>query len=217
MRDNMKRAKKTKLNYKRIAIVIVVLLLFALAIFFGMKMLGSSKKVEPEPVKVVDSLESYGYTLDENETSYYKSLFQELKTVLNEEEVDEEAYAKLIVQLFCADFFNLDNKLSNNDIGGTQFVYESYRNDFLKYAREGIYHHVESNLYGERDQELPQVTNVEIINIESKPHDYLEETDENAYAIDVEITYKENLGYQETATFYLVHTNDKLEIVELEQ
>lgn len=216
MRDKMKKEKKTKLNYKRAIIVIITLVVVILALLLAFQFLTGNKKNKQNPVKVVDSLEKYGYTLEENETSYYKGLFQSLKEELKKDDIDEENYAKLIVQLFCADFFNLDNKLSKNDIGGTEFVYESYRSDFEKYARESIYHYVESNLYGERKQELPVVKEVTIISIEQKSHDYLEMTDKEAYVVDAEITYQKDLGYQQTATFYLVHQDHKLEIVEME-
>ena len=43
---------------------------------------------------------------------------------LNECDLKEEEYAKVISQLFVTDLFTLDNKLTSNDIGGLQFIYK---------------------------------------------------------------------------------------------
>ena len=208
--------KKRKLNYKRIAILIIVLLVISvgLAFLFGPK---EKKKTPKEEKKVVDKLEKYGYVLEENQTKYYNDLFQSLKEELNKEEVNEETYAKLVAQLFTSDFFNLANKVTKTDIGGVQYVLESYREDFMKYARDSIYHHVESDIYGDRKQELPVVTNVTVDSIEQKEYSYLEETDDKAYEINVTITYEKEMGYQTKAKLILVHRDIKLEVVKMEE
>lgn len=212
------KKRKRKLNYKRIMILILVCVgLVSLLVFAGSKLFHKNKDKGQEPVKVVDALEEYGYTLDENETSYYKSLFNELKEELKKEEVEEENYAKLVSQLFLADFFHLDNKITKNDIGGTQFVYSSYQQDFQKYATEGMYKYIESNLYGDRQQELPKVQNVEITNLETKSYSYLDLKDNNAYIVDAVITYEKDLGYETSFTLTLIHTDKKLEIVKLQE
>lgn len=173
-----------------------------------------NKKVKKE-VKVEEVIDDYGYELADNETDYYKGLFKNLKSVLNEKELIEEKYASLIAQLFLADFFNLDNKLSKNDVGGIQFVYSSFRNDFENLAKNGIYHYVENNIYGDRNQHLPVVKEVTVLNIRNATYTYLEENDENAYEIDLKISYEEDLGYQTSATLVLVHHEDRLEIIKM--
>ena len=47
-------------------------------------------------------------------------------------EVDNKKYAEAISKLFVIDFFTLDNKSSKNDVGGVQFVYTSYKADFIE-------------------------------------------------------------------------------------
>ena len=131
------------------------------------------------------------------------------------DEIDEEKYASVICQLFLADFFNLDNKISNNDIGGTQFIYESFREDFEKLAQESIYHYVENNIYGDRKQELPIVTEVSVVDIKEASYTYLDESDDNAYQIDLKIIYEKDMGYQEDVTLVLVHHNERLEIIKM--
>ena len=198
--------KKQKLMLL-VIILIVILLVFLL--------IPKNKQKKEQEVTIEDQIEKYGYTLDDNETDYYKDLFEELKTVLSEDSIDEEKYAKLITQLFIADFFNLDNKLSNSDIGGLQFVYTDYQDTFSKFAKDSIYNTVKSNLYGDRKQELPVVTEVIVNNIEQTNITYLDEEDSNGYIIDVKILYQEDLEYQTTASLYLAHADNKLEIIKM--
>ena len=200
------------MNKKKKLILIIIVIL---VVFFIFLLIPKNKAKKEQEITVEDQIDKYGYTLDDNETDYYKSLFDELKIVLNSDTVDEESYAKLISQLFVADFFNLDNKLSNSDIGGTQFVYKDYQKSFSKFAKDSIYSIVKSNLYGDRDQELPIVTEVVVNNLEQTSISYLDASDNHGYIVDVKIIYKKDLEYQTTASLYLVHSNDKLEIVKM--
>ena len=205
-----KKKRKMKKSFK-ILLVFVVVLVLAIV---GFKL--TNKKEEKQVVKVEDSLDDYGYVLNENETKYYKDLFKELKKVLNSENIDEEKYATLVGQLFLADFYNLDNKITKNDIGGVQFVYTPYQSDFSKFAVESIYHYVENSLYEKRDQELPIVTSVDITDIKQISFDYQDQTDENAWTFSYKINYEKDLGYQSEGTMTLVHNEKKLEIVDLQ-
>ena len=67
--------------------------------------------------------------------------------------------------MFIADFFNLDNKISKNDVGGKEFVYSNYQTDFEKFAMDSMYKSVENDVYGKRNQELPIVTKVEVTKV----------------------------------------------------
>lgn len=202
-----KLKKSVKISIFAVALLIIVGIIWVVKPFH--------KAEEKHQVKVEDELEDYGYVLNENETAYYKKLFKELKTELNKEEVNEEAYASLVAKLFLADFFTLDNKITKNDIGGTQFVYENYRTDFSKYAVESIYHYVKSNIYKKRDQELPIVASVEVSNIDTTTFDYGNETDSKAITLNYTITYEKDLGYQDEGSMTLIHHGDKLEIAAL--
>ena len=200
------------MNKKKKLILIIIVIL---VVFFIFLLIPKNKAKKEQEITVEDQIDKYGYTLDDNETDYYKSLLKKIKIVLNSDTVDEESYAKLISQLFVADFFNLDNKLSNSDIGGTQFVYKDYQKSFSKFAKDSIYSIVKSNLYGDRDQELPIVTEVVVNNLEQTSISYLDASDNHGYIVDVKIIYKKDLEYQTTASLYLVHSNDKLEIVKM--
>lgn len=207
--------KKKKRANRKIKIIISITVIIVLIILGYLYLKPSKPKKVRKAAKIEEKIESHGYELAENETDYYKELFKNLKIVLNEETLNEEKYASLVGQLFLADFFNLDNKISKNDVGGLQFVYSDFREDVEKYAKEGIYHYVESNLYGDRKQKLPIVTEVTVLNVEQMEIVYLDTSDKNGCRVDLKISYAEDMGYQTSATLYLVHHEDKLEIVKM--
>ena len=103
---------KRKINNKKIkkmSILIIVVLILIVGTIITVKIF-TDKQTPKETVKVIDTVKDY--TLDENETNYYKDLFTELKEVLSSETIDEEKYAKIVSQLFLSDFFTLKNKVN---------------------------------------------------------------------------------------------------------
>ena len=208
--------KKRKINVKRVAILIILLVLIIAGIVLGISKL-TNKENNTKEVKEVASIDAYGYTLKENATKYYKKLFKELEKVLNADKVDEEKYAELVAQMFMADFFNLNNKISKNDVGGTQFVYSEYVNDFEKYAMDSVYKTVESDVYGDREQTLPEIENVTVTKVKNDSYTYGENTDDNAYIYNFEIDYKEDLGYQTEGSLTLIHNGNKIEVASMSE
>ena len=165
--------KKRKLSKKKIFKFLITLIVIVAIIIGAISLFSNNGKSTKKVVKVEDEIEKYGYKMDDNETKYYKELFKKLKTTLESDEVDEDEYATLVSQLFIADFLNLDNKTSKNDVGGVQFVYTDFQNDFIKLAKEGIYNGIITESSGVKDQsKLPVVTNVEVVNLEHISHDY---------------------------------------------
>lgn len=187
----------------------VILLLCLNDIYQSLKS-GNSKQVE-----ILSTIESYGYTLNENDSAYVKQLFKELKKELSKETIDEENYASLLSQLFVADFYSLKQAINKNDIGGTQFVYESYQNDFVQKAKNGVYANIENNIYGTRKQELPLVSVVEVTNINQVEYEGENASDEKAYRVELYVTYEAELEYPPHVTLTLIHANHKLQIVKM--
>lgn len=205
--------KKKKNNKKKIIIILIAVVIVFAGIFVAKSVLFKEKAA---PVaKVVDKLDDYGYTLEDDATKYYKGLFNDLKKTLSKDNVDEEEYAKLVSQLFLADYFNLENKISKNDVGGVQYVYTPYQESFIKKSMDEVYRYVESDIYGDRKQELPVVSSVDVNDIKTITHEYGDQTDEKAYSVDLSISYEEDMGYQANATLVLVHNKNKLEIVKM--
>lgn len=208
--------KKRKINVKRVAILIILLALIIAGIVLGVCKLNSQDSNVKE-TKEVASIDAYGYTLKENATAYYKKLFKKLEKVLTAEEVDEEKYAELVAQMFMADFFNLDNKINKNDVGGVQFVYADYQTDFVKYAMDSVYKTVENDVYKDRKQTLPEVTNVTVTKVKNDSYTYGKNTDDNAYIYNFEIEYKEDLGYQTEGSLTLIHNGNKIEVASMSE
>lgn len=201
-------------NKARWILPILLIVLFIL-LFFCLKDIYQSLKKDTT-VKTLDSIESYNYTLNENDSEYFKEEFKNLKKILESDSIDEEEYASTLSKLFIIDFYSLNDAISKSDVGGIQFVYDEYRDSFLTKAKDTIYDYVESNLYGKRTQELPKVKEVEVTNIEKKEYDGEKEQDDEAYYVDVTITYEEDLDYPIECYFIWIHHNNKLELVEME-
>ncbi len=208
---------KRKISKKKVSIFVIIVILIIAAITFFIFL--DSKKDDTETIKVedVDTIEGYDYTLKSNSTKYFKDLFKQLKECLEADEIDEDEYAELVSKMFIADFFNLDNKISKNDVGGVQFVYEGFRDDFIKLVSTSIYKNVESNLYDDREQNLPVVTNVSIEKGDNTTFTYGDQTDDNAYVMNFEIEYDEDLDYQTSGTLTLIHNDKKLEVAAMEE
>lgn len=209
--EKKKRRIKIDLILGLIVVVLVCIMGYCIYdIFSGMT--SSTPKV----VEVLDKIEGYDYELNENDSSYFESLFKELKTILEAETLDEEGYATIVGQLFITDFYSLDNSINKNDVGGVQFVYNAYQNDFISKAKTTVYNYVENNIYGDREQELPVVKSVTLDSIEQTPYTFGEITsDDNAYTVNYTVEYEEDLGYPTTVTLILIHSEDKLEIAKM--
>ena len=210
----MARKKKRKIKFGRIFILLILVGLICGGGYYAYKKLDV-KKTPTKEIKNISSIDKYGYTLKENSTAYFKKLFKDLEKTLNNDEVDEEEYMTLISKMFVADFFNLDNKINKSDVGGKQFVYEKYREDFAKYAIDSMYKSVESNVYGNRKQDLPIVTNVEVEKVKNEAYKYGDSTDDNAYVVNFEVTYKSDLGYQTSGSLVIIHNDKKLEVASM--
>lgn len=208
--------KKRKLSVKKISILIILLIIIiAGGVVAYLKL--TATETETNEITEVASIEAYGYTLREDATEYYKSLFAELEEVLSADEVDEERYAELVAQMFIADFFNLDNKISKNDVGGVQFVYSDYQDDFTSYATDSMYKSVESNIYNDRDQDLPVVASVEVTKTGTQSYTYGDNTDEEAYVFEFVIEYETDMDYQTSGTLILIHNGNKIEVASMSE
>ena len=203
---------RLKKSVKRILIVGIILIIVGLG-FLGYE------SFKPKPIKkstVENEIKKYGYTLKSTRNDKYKKMFQELKDILSEKKVDEEAYLKQISKMFILDFYTLDDKLANTDVGGIDFVHTDAKTNFLEKSEDTVYKYVENDIYGTRNQDLPEVKNVSIDNIENIEYTIgTNYTDESAYQVEVSIEYIEDMGYPTTAKLTFVHEDNKLSLVEV--
>ena len=205
--------KKRKLKKKVIVFIIIfILIILSLVSVFVYK---SMTPKNSSTVKVVEKIEDYGYYLEDDQPKIYKELFKELVTVLKNEKVDYDKYASLISRMAVIDFYNLDNKVSKNDVGATQFIREKNKANFVLQASETVYKYIEQNIYGDREQELPVVKTVNVINQKTEAYKYKKISDDKAYTVTVGVEYEKDLGYPKEVTVKLLHDGKKLVIYEM--
>lgn len=201
---------KNKLFYfVMISLILVVIIIIGLKFTFEF-LVKDDKNVVTK--KELDSLELYGYTLDDYDSDLYKECFNDLKNTLNSKEVNYEDYSKEIVKLFVSDFYTLDNKLTSSDIGGVEFIPSDMVENFKMHAGDTMYNHVKTNIYGDRVQKLPIVKSVEVTNIENITYTY-KDKEYSAYRVSARWEYQEDLGYKNNEIFTLIKDNNKLYIV----
>ena len=207
--------KKRKMKKGVFIILFIVILIVFMCIYFiyGRK---AKNKVPAKEVEVIDSIDDFDYVLNDNETKYYNDTFNSLKDLLSQEEYENKDYAVLIGKLFLIDFYDLNSKVMQSDVGGTQFVYSSYRDDFEKGAIDTVYSSVQSNVYGDRKQDLPTVVSVENTDVELKLFEYNGDIDYDAYYLTMKVGYDRDLGYPTDVLLVLIHNGDKLEIAKME-
>lgn len=215
-----KKKKKGKNNKKKFIICLILLLVFALGYYIYDSFFNNNGK----EVKVVDKIKNdkFDYVVNENDTKLFKTIFKDLKKELNKSKIDEKKYAELISKLFVVDFFNLNNKSSINDVGGVQFVYTSYKTDFVNEARNGIYKQVTNAIDSKKNRHLPEVTSVNVKSIEKinpstefKNDAFKNETTDNAYKVSLDWKYKNGYGFQDTATLIIVKDGKKLSVAKM--
>lgn len=210
----LKKSVKKKIN---ISLIIFVVLIISLVGFFAYKRFFTGNTVSTKP-KVVDTIKDYGYELEDDAPDGYKTLFDQLRNLLSNEEYDEKEYASLVARLLVFDFYNLDNKISKNDIGGVQFIREDQQKNFILEASETVYKYIEHNVYGNRTQQLPIVVEVTEKEIKETTYKYKDVSDSKSYKVIVNVSYEKDLDYPEEVTVVLVHSEEnqkKLEVIKM--
>lgn len=205
----MKKTRKRKGKRSPIIILILVLIVVVFVVWYFFF------KEKPIVVTVVSRIDDYNYYLDSNETRIYKKYYKELEEELEDNKVDEKKYAEIISKLFVIDFYTLTNKLTNQDIGGIQFIHSNLQNQFMTEASNTIYKYVKNNLTGSRRQKLPEVKKVEIMNIETSKYKNDNYQDDSSYQISLKIGYVKDYDYPEEVTLTLIHEENKLVIIEV--
>lgn len=193
-----------------ITILIVVLLIILFSLIVGIIKELNNKVSE---TVILDTIENYNYKLTDSDTDYFKEEFKVLKKILENEDVNEEEYAKSITKLFIIDFYSLESAINKNDVGGVQFVKSDYQETFIKKAKDSIYSNVENNMYGDRKQVLPNIKQVDIVSLDN----IKTEEDDNAYKVIASITYDKDLEYAKEIELVLSHRDNILEITSLNE
>lgn len=201
--------KKYKVGLIVIGVLLVgVISLGVLRIFYN----DEEEKREVNVTSVISNISDYGYTLDDRDTDYMKEVFSELENILEALEIDYHAYAEALAKLFVIDFYTLENKINKYDVGSLEYILSSSVESFRLKAQDTIYRDVIDNTYRDRIQDLPEITNVEVVNTEDTTFT-LNDEEVDAIKVEMNYEYKEDLGYDTEGTIYLVRNDVKLEIV----
>ena len=199
-------------RYKIGLIVIGVLLVLVigvgvLKIFFSKE----EKKVDANVSNVISNISVYGYTLDDRDTDYMKETFYELEDILNADTVDYTSYANTLAKLFVIDFYTLDNKINKYDVGSLEYILSSKVDMFRQKAVDTVYRDIIDNTYRNRVQDLPEITNVTILNTENTTFT-LDDEEMEAIKVTMNYEYEEDLGYDTEGTIYFVREANKLSV-----
>lgn len=183
----------------RIIMLVVIALIAIYAIFVAIP----SKKNKDEGIENINNK----YILYKRDSNLYKENFEKLRTILETSPVDNKEYAETIVKLFVIDFYTLDNKDENTDIGGLQYVHSNLKDNLVLNASSTMYKYIKTT------KELPKVKS--ITSIDTKETSYkISDKDYSAYAITINWEYDKDLGYEKQGTFIVVNDNGDLSIVE---
>ena len=195
--------KKNKIKKIRVlAVILVVGVVLALFLF--------KTKNQLNVVTVISEIDSYNYKLESNATRIYKKYYKELEKELSDNKVDEKNYASLIAKLFVIDYYTLNNKVTNRDIGGVQFIHSNLKDSFINKASNTVYKYLKNNLYGNRKQKLPEVNSVDIIDIKEMKYSNGDYKDDSGYKVVINIGYVKDYDYPKEVTLSIIHEDNKL-------
>ncbi len=202
-------------KYKVILIVlaVVILIIVGVSCYFFLFNKKPEEQIPVNEVKVTNTIEKYGYNLDDRDSELFKSKFDELKTLLDTENYDIEEYVSFVSELFVIDLYTIDNKISRYDVGGLEYVYTDAVSSFQSVAENSIYKTVENNLDDTRIQDLPEVSDIVLDSIKETTFTMPDESVVDGYAVKLSWEYVENLGYDTAATLILIPDNQKYGVV----
>lgn len=200
------KKQKRKDWFKGILLIIILFLLAAL-VLYGYGYLMRNKNEVVNSTKVYDSIEKYGYTLNDNATEYYKKEFDALKIIDNDKDV-----ATQVAKLFVIDLYSINYKINKYEVTSMQYFYSDKRDMHRQKVLDTIYRYVEDNSYDDRKQELPEVKEVNVK--EEKEDTYkMGEDKKDSYVVTLGITYVKDLGYDKLAEVTLVKDGDNFSVV----
>lgn len=217
----MARIVETEQDKKRkkiriIIIIVLVVLIVALSVFLVIHF--KKPKVEtknPIEITILSNLEKYGYTLRDSDSAYYKSEFELLEELLKGETIDSKEYATMVARLFTIDLYSLSTKVNKYDIGGTEFCYKSKKEEYEKKVMDTLYETLQDNTYGDRNQILPEIKNVETVSVSDTKYKLGDKVVEG-YLVKLKMTYVSDLKYDSEASVVVCKEddNDRWSVVE---
>lgn len=198
---------------KKKIILFLCILIFVYAAGGTIYYIATREKKDDKPIVTnKDTIKGYDYTLKSNATKLYEDEFKTLKANL-EGNINYDEYAVSVAKLFIIDLYTINNKINKYDTGGVSFVYPDGRNNYKLNVQDTIYKYVEDNTDGKRTQNLPEVSSV-IVKDSKKDTYKIGDNSFEAYKINLEWSYVQDLGYDKTGEIILIKKDKNIYVVE---
>ncbi|MCI6763744.1 hypothetical protein MSH26_02605 [bacterium] len=198
---------------KKKVILFFCILIFVYAVGGTIYYIATREKKDDKPIVTnKDTIKGYDYTLKSNATKLYEDEFKALKANL-EGDINYDEYAVSVAKLFVIDLYTINNKINKYDTGGASFVYPDGRDNYKLNVQDTIYKYVEDNTNGKRTQNLPEVSSV-IVKDSKKDTYKIGDNSFEAYKINLEWSYVQDLGYDKTGEIILIKKDKNIYVVE---
>ncbi len=198
---------------KKKVILFLCILIFVYAAGGTIYYIATREKKDDKPIVTnKDTIKGYDYTLKSNATKLYENEFKALKANL-EGDINYDEYAVSVAKLFVIDLYTINNKINKHDTGGASFVYPDGRDNYKLNVQDTIYKYVEDNTNGKRTQNLPEVSSV-IVKDSKKDTYKIGDNSFEAYKINLEWSYVQDLGYDKTGEIILIKKDRNIYVVE---
>lgn len=196
-----------------VMVVVIVVSLIGIGSYFIL--LSNDNNEIKENKKSIDEIKIYNLRLNENDSEEFKSEFNNLKTILSKSEIDSEEYALSVAKLFVIDLYTMDSKINKYDVGGSELVLPSFKDNYMLNVTNTLYNYMNDNTDGKRKQNLPHVSKVDVIKSDTKEYTINgDNTPYNSYVYNMKITYKYDLGYDSEVEVIVVNKDNFMYVVE---
>ena len=107
----------------------------------------------------------------------------------------------------------LDNdKINKYEVTSSQYFYSKVQKMHTSKVIDTLYNYVEDNYNGDRKQELPEVTDVEIVNLKNDV--YMKgDKEKESWVVELKITYAKDLGYDKHSQVTMITEGDNMSVV----
>lgn len=195
------KTEQEKKKTKRVVLIVslILVLLAIVGVVIGILHLNKEEPKNIVEIKELDNLSDYNYKLTDKDSEYYKSEFEVLKEIVNASEIDEEKYATQVARMFVIDLYTLSTKVNKYDIGGIEYYHDTKKSMFEQKVMDTLYSTMLDDTYGDREQVLPEVKEVETVSVEKTKYLMGEEA-VDGYLVKLNITYVSDMGYDTKAS-----------------
>lgn len=207
--------KNNNLRKSIIFVVIIIIVVTIIGILSFYIIDSNSSKNDSNPIKTIDEIKGYNISLRDTANDAYKAEFNKLRENLESGNVNYNEYAESVAKMFIMDLYTINNKVNKYDVGGVEFILPENKDNYILNVSNTLYNYVEDNSKNNRKQSLPEVTDIKINNVEKKKY-VIKSTKETyeAYYFNVEISYKNDLGYDKTGEVIVINKNNIMYVVE---